>query len=49
MLFRSPQASIDNKGFYRVIAGSYQDKQNAINMQELLKSKGIPSFLEYKE
>lgn len=44
-----PQASINNKGFYRVIAGSYQDKQNAINMQELLKSKGIPSFLEYKE
>ena len=44
-----PQGSINNKGFYRVIAGSYQDKQNAINMQELLKSKGIPSFLEYKE
>ena len=44
-----PQASTEKKGFYRVIAGSYQDKQNAINMQELLKSKGIPSFLEYKE
>ena len=44
-----PQASTEKKGLYRVIAGSYQDKQNAINMQELLKSKGIPSFLEYKE
>lgn len=44
-----PQESVEKKGFYRVIAGSYQDKQNAINMQELLKSKGIPSFLEYKE
>ena len=43
------QQTNDKKGFYRVIAGSYQDKQNAINMQELLKSKGIPSFLEYKE
>lgn len=39
----------NKKGFFRVIAGSYQDRQNAINMQELLKSKGIPSFLEYKE
>lgn len=44
-----PQESVEKKGFYRVIAGSYQDRRNAINMQELLKSKGIPSFLEYKE
>ena len=44
-----PQQNVEKKGFYRVIAGSYQDKQNAINMQELLRSKGIPSFLEYKE
>lgn len=52
--FKSPQNkpqenNNNNKGFYRVIAGSYQEKQNAINMQEMLKSKGIPSFLEYKE
>ena len=44
-----PNNDNDKKGFYRVIAGSYQEKQNAINMQELLRSKGVPSFLEYKE
>lgn len=43
------QQTNDKKGFYRVIAGSYQEKQNAIDMQEMLRNKGIPSFLEYKE
>lgn len=31
---------------YRVIVGSYADKNNAIGMQEQLKKYGIPSFLE---
>ena len=44
-----PNNDNDKKGFYRVIAGSYQEKQNAIIMQELLRIKGVPSFLEYKE
>lgn len=32
--------------FFRVIAGSYKDRTNAIKMQDLLTKHGIPSFLE---
>lgn len=37
------------KGFYRVIANSYENKENALKQQQVLKSLGISSFLEYKE
>lgn len=36
-------------GFYRVIVGSYKDRQNAINAQNNLKQKGFDSFLEFKK
>lgn len=35
------------KGFYRVLVGSYRDKNNAIKKQEELKSKGIETSLIY--
>ena len=34
-------------GFYRVLVGSYKDKNNAIKRQEELKSKGIEASLIY--
>lgn len=34
-------------GFYRVLVGSYKDKNNAIKRQEELKSKGIETSLIY--
>lgn len=34
-------------GFYRVLVGSYRDKNNAIKRQEELKSKGIEASLIY--
>lgn len=34
-------------GFYRVLVGSYRDKNNAIRKQEELKSKGIETSLIY--
>lgn len=34
-------------GFYRVLVGSYKDKNNAIKIQEELKSKGIEASLIY--
>lgn len=34
-------------GFYRVLVGSYRDKNNAIKKQEELKSKGIETSLIY--
>lgn len=34
-------------GFYRVLVGSYNDKNNAIKRQEELKSKGIEASLIY--
>ena len=34
-------------GFYRVLVGSYRDKNNAIKRQEELKSKGIETSLIY--
>lgn len=36
-------------GFYRVLAGSYKDKNNALKKQEELKSKGIETFVVYFE
>lgn len=36
-------------GFYRVLAGSYRDKNNAIKRQEELKSKGIETSIIYYE
>lgn len=47
--------SIDNKvqtpkkGFYRVVADSFQDRDNAIAHQEELRKKGINTFLVYEE
>ena len=37
------------KGFYRVVVGSYKDKDNAIKQQEKLKKAGFNSFLAYYE
>jgi len=37
------------KGFYRVLAGSYKDKSNAIKRQEELKAKGVSTVLVYFE
>lgn len=37
----------NEKGMYRVIVGSYKEKNNAINMQNKLKEKGFESFLAY--
>lgn len=34
-------------GFYRVLVGSYKDKNNAIKKQEELKSKGVETSLIY--
>ena len=34
-------------GFYRVLVGSYKDKNNAIKRQEELKSKGVETSLIY--
>lgn len=34
-------------GFYRVLVGSYRDKNNAIKKQEELKSKGVETSLIY--
>lgn len=34
-------------GFYRVLVGSYKDKNNAIKKQEELKSKGVEASLIY--
>lgn len=36
-------------GVYQVVTESYQDKDNAINYQKELLTKGINSFLQYKE
>ena len=36
-------------GFYRVLAGSYKEKSNAIKRQEELKSKGINTTIIYYE
>ena len=36
-------------GFYRVLAGSYKDKNNALKKQEELKSKGIDTTIIYYE
>ena len=35
--------------FYRVIAGSYKDKNNALRVEKELKEKGYNAFLEAKE
>lgn len=36
-------------GFYRVVADSFKDKNNAIAHQKELKEKGIDTFLVYQE
>ena len=36
-------------GFYRVLVGSYRDKNNALKKQEELKSKGIETSIVYYE
>lgn len=36
-------------GYYRVVVGSYRDKNNAIAQQEKLKKAGFDSFLSYYE
>ena len=41
--------TIQPEGVYRVICGSYKDKQNALNIQKQLQEKGFPSFLEFKK
>lgn len=46
----TPKPSSSNKGFYRVVAGSYQDKKNAEKQMEKLKKLGIDGvFLAYYE
>ena len=37
----------DSDGFYRVVVGSYKDKNNAISQQEKLKKAGFDSFLDF--
>lgn len=37
----------DSDGFYRVVVGSYKDKDNAIIQQEKLKKAGFDSFLDF--
>ena len=37
----------DSDGFYRVVVGSYKDKDNAIKQQEKLKKAGFDSFLDF--
>lgn len=39
----------DDKGFYRVVVGSYKDKKNAEGQVKKLKAKGFDSFLAYYE
>lgn len=39
-------ATTSGDTYYRVIVGSYKDKNNAIKQQEALKAKGFDSFLE---
>lgn len=43
-----PQEPSIGEGFFRVICGSFKERQFANQMQEKLKSLGIDSFLEYK-
>lgn len=45
----SNNTSNDKTKYYRVIAGSYTNKQNAEAMKEQLTKYGIPSFLEVFE
>lgn len=40
---------VSKRVFYRVIAGSFNDKENAINHVNVLKKIGIPSFIENKK
>lgn len=40
---------VKKEGYYRVVVGSFKDKNNAIKEQEKLKSKGFNSFLDYFE
>ncbi|HHD2753306.1 TPA: N-acetylmuramoyl-L-alanine amidase [Clostridium perfringens] len=51
---KEPESTPDNtegsKTYYRVVVGSYTDRENAIKKQEELKAKGENSFLlAYKE
>ena len=42
------QTNVNGVTYYRVYAGSYSLKQNAVNQQTVLKAKGISSFLVYE-
>jgi N-acetylmuramoyl-L-alanine amidase CwlA len=42
------QTIVNGTTYYRVYAGSYSLKQNAVNQQTVLKVKGISSFLVYE-
>lgn len=45
----SDEVKTSVNGFYRVLAGSYKDKNNALKKVEELKSKGISSSIIYYE
>ena len=44
-----PKPAPKPAGYYRVIVGSYKDKNNAIAQQNKLKKAGFDSFLSYYE
>lgn len=45
----NPKPTPSGKGYFRVVVGSYKDRENAENQQKKLKDKGFDSFLVYYE